>query len=263
MLDRMNDTATPRTLGLRPLTARSIVLSMLLGHHPPRLPARALVQVGELFGVAEGTVRVALSRMVAAGDLDQNEDGYGLTARLLERQARQDDSRAPRLRPWDGGWEIAVVTAERRPAPERAELRRTMARLRLAELREGTWARPANLDRTLEADFADVRAQCTVFTAATPADDPVALATRLWDLPGWASRARLLAAALDRADDLAERFTVSAAALRHLLADPVLPDALLPARWPGAGLRRRYDTFEDELCEVLRNHVTGPEYTRE
>ncbi len=252
----MNDTAPHLPPPLRPLTARSIVLSTLLGHHPPRLPARALVQVGALFGVAEGTVRVALSRMVAAGDLDQTDGGYGLTARLLERQARQDDSRAPRLRPWDGSWEVAVVTAERRPAPERAALRRTMAGLRLAELREGTWVRPANLDRTLGAA---VGAQCTVFTSAAPADDPAALTARLWDLPGWAGHARALVAALNRAGDLAERFTVSAAALRHLLTDPVLPETLLPPHWPGADLRRHYDTFERELGEVLRGHLTPPE----
>lgn len=254
----MNDTApTTPALGLRPLTARSIVLSTLLGHHPPRLPARVLVRVGELFDVAEGTVRVALSRMVAAGDLDQDEHGYGLTARLLERQARQDDSRAPRLRQaWDGGWEIAVVAAERRPAAERAALRRTMAGLRLAELREGTWVRPANLDRPLGAA---IRTRCTVFTGAAPdGEDPSALAARLWDLPGWAGRARTLAAGLDRTGDLAGRFTVSAAVLRHLLADPVLPDALLPPEWPGAGLRRRYDAFARDLCEVLRNHIASP-----
>ncbi|MDT0380131.1 PaaX family transcriptional regulator C-terminal domain-containing protein [Streptomyces sp. DSM 42041] len=258
----MNDTAPAHTtLGLRPLTARSIVLSTLLGHHPPRLPARVLVRVGELFGVAEGTVRVALSRMVAAGDLDQDGRGYGLTARLLRRQARQDDSRAPRLRRWDGDWEIAVVTADRRPAAERAALRRTMARLRLGELREGTWVRPANLDRALDAD---VLGPCTVFTGAAPVgEDPVALAARLWDLPDWARRAGELAAALDRAEDLADRFTVSAAALRHLLADPVLPAALLPGDWPGAGLRLRYDTFEGELCEVLRRHVTSAADTGE
>lgn len=252
----MNDTASSAAaLGLRPLTARSIVLSTLLGHHPPRLPARVLVRVGGLFGVAEGTVRVALSRMVAAGDLDQDESGYGLTARLLDRQARQDESRAPRLRHWDGGWEIAVVTAERRPAADRAALRRAMARLRLAELREGAWARPANLDRPLGPLVA---AQCTVYTAAVPAEDPVALAARLWDLPGWARRARALSAALDRADDLADRFTISAAALRHLLADPVLPPELLPPGWPGTGLRRRYDAFVDALGGVLREHITPP-----
>lgn len=256
----MNDSPYPGPLRLRPLTARSIVLSTLLGHHPPRLPARVLVRVGELFGVAEGTVRVALSRMIAAGDLEQDEHGYGLTARLLDRQARQDESRAPRLRTWDGGWEIAVVTAERRPAADRAALRRTMTRLRLAELREGTWARPANLDRALGAD---VTAQCTVFTAAAPAGDPIALAARLWDLPGWARRARVLSAALDRTDDLADRFTVSAAALRHLLADPVLPESMVPTSWPGTGLRRRYDAFEQELRDVLRDHITPPADTGE
>ncbi len=57
--------------GERPLTARSIVASALLGTHPPVLRGQLLVRLGELFGVAEGTTRVALSRMVAAGELDR------------------------------------------------------------------------------------------------------------------------------------------------------------------------------------------------
>jgi phenylacetic acid degradation operon negative regulatory protein len=241
-------------LALRPLTARSIVLSTLLGSHPPRLPSRVLVRVGELFGVAEGTVRVALSRMVAAGDLEQRDGHYGLPARLLRRQARQDDSRSPRLRPWDGEWEIAVVTAGGpREAGERAALRQAMAGGRLAELREGTWLRPANLDRPLPEPVA---VQCTVLTGR-PAQDAAALAARLWDLDGWAARARTLNAALEAAVDPAARFTAAAAALRHLLADPVLPPALLPAGWPGAELRRRYAASEVALRDRLRRHL-GP-----
>ncbi|MFH8568351.1 PaaX family transcriptional regulator C-terminal domain-containing protein [Streptomyces sp. NPDC017993] len=240
-------------LALRPLTARSIVLSTLLGHHPPELPARALVRVGELFGIAEGTVRVALSRMVAAGDLRQSDGSYGLTARLLERQARQDESRSPRNRPWRGDWEIAVVTtAERRPAAERTALRQAMSGLRLAELREGSWLRPANLDRPRPSV---ATAQCTWLTG-TPDGDPAALAGRLWDLTGWADEARALMAALDRADTLADRFTVAAAALRHLLSDPLLPDALLPPDWPGGELRLRYDAFAAELRELLRQYLS-------
>ncbi|MEU1663696.1 PaaX family transcriptional regulator C-terminal domain-containing protein [Streptomyces sparsogenes] len=238
-------------LALRPLTARSIVLSTLLGHHPPELPARALVRVGALFGAAEGTVRVALTRMVAAGDLEQRGRAYRLTDRLLARQARQDDSRAPRTRRWDGGWEIAVVTSDRRAAPERAALRQAMATLRLAELREGTWLRPANLVRPRPSVAAE---QCSWLTGA-PEGDPAALAARLWDLDGWAGRARLLAAALERADGPAERFTVAAAVLRHLLADPVLPDRLLPPDWPGADLRRRYDAFEREFRALLPRYA--------
>lgn len=230
------------------LSARSAVLSVLLGSHPPRLPARHLVRVGALFGIAEGTVRVALSRMVAAGDLTQDGGLYTLSARLVERQARQDESRDPHTRPWDGTWEVAVVTAERRAPADRAAFRHTMSALRMAELREGTWLRPANLVRAWPGT---VTAQCTLIDGR-PREDPTAL---LWDLDGWAAEARRLERVLDRADGLAEGFLVSAAVLRHLLADPLLPEELLPPRWPGAGLRARYDDFDRRYREVLRRHM--------
>ncbi|TDC61113.1 PaaX domain-containing protein, C- domain protein [Actinomadura sp. GC306] len=238
-------------LEIRPLTARSVVLSTLLGVHPPRLPARVLVRVGDLFGIAEGTVRVALSRMVAAGDVVQSGGAYALTERLLERQARQDESRLLPAVPWDGDWEIAVITAERRPAADRAELRRAMSALRLAELREGTWLRPANLARA--RPDAVVR-QCT-FLTGRPEGDPAALAAALWDLDGWAATARGLDAALAGAAAMAERFTLAAAVLRHLVLDPLLPPALLPPGWPGTGLRDRYADFESEFARFLSDHV--------
>ncbi|WP_399083098.1 PaaX family transcriptional regulator C-terminal domain-containing protein [Streptomyces sp. BBFR2] len=238
-------------LGVRPLTARSVVLSTLLGNHPPQLPVRALVRIGELFGIAEGTVRVALSRMVAAGDLTHADGDYALTSRLLARQRRQDDSHTPRTLPWSGAWEIALVTGERRTAAERTALRRAMDGLRLAELREGSWLRPANLDRP-RPPAAD---QCTWLTG-TPDGDPVALAGKLWDLDGWAARARDLGARLAAADDPAHRFTVAAAAQRHLMTDPLLPTALLPADWPGSELRKGYDAFVDELRELLRHYLS-------
>ena len=234
----------PDLSGLRPLTARSAVLSTLLGTHPPRLPARSLVRVGELFGVAEGTIRVALSRMVAAGDLVQDNGHYALTSRHSQRQARQDQSRTPAVRPWSGEWEIAVVTADRRPPAERTAFRQTMAELRLAELREGTWLRPANLSRELDVD-------CVVLMGR-PERDPAALAATLWDLDAWASRARLLHRALDEAEELKENFILAAAVLRHFVADPLLPPELLPRDWPGAALRARYEDFDTTFQSVLR-----------
>ena len=39
--------------------------------------------------------------------------------------------------------------------------------------------------------------------------------------------------------------------LRHLQADPLLPDALLPADWPGSALRRTYDHWDRRYREVL------------
>jgi phenylacetic acid degradation operon negative regulatory protein len=235
--------------GLRPLTARSAVLSTLLGAHPPRLPARSLVRVGELFGIAEGTIRVALSRMVAAGDLTQVNGDYQLTRRLRARQARQDQSRDPSVLSWDGDWEIAVVTAARRSPTERTAFRTAMTELRLAELREGTWLRPANLSRERPELVTE---QCT-FLAGRP--ETPGLADTLWDLPGWASRARELEAALDEAADLPSSFILGAAVLRHFLADPLLPAELLPRDWPGNRLRIRYDEFDDRFRKTLATHL--------
>ncbi|WP_242882414.1 PaaX family transcriptional regulator C-terminal domain-containing protein [Actinomadura litoris] len=242
---------TSHPLEIRPLTARSVVLSTLLGVHPPRLPARYLVRAGDLFGIAEGTIRVALSRMVASGDLVQDEGMYALTERLLARQARQDESRLPHTRDWDGTWEIAVITAERRPATERAALRQAMSGLRLAELREGTWLRPANLTRPRPGT---VVRQCT-FLTARPEADPVALAASLWDLGGWAASARALLDALHRAATTPEKFTLAAAALRHLLRDPILPPELLPRDWPGPDLRSLYERFEADFEQLLTHRV--------
>jgi phenylacetic acid degradation operon negative regulatory protein len=41
----------------------------------------------------------------------------------------------------------------------------------------------------------------------------------------------------------------AAAIVRHLLTDPTLPAELLPADWPGAGLRAAYHDFAAELAQ--------------
>jgi len=234
-------------LGLRPLTARSVVLSTLLGTHPPQLSVRQLVRAGELFGISEGTVRVALSRMVADGDLVPGNGDYRLTDRLVVRQARQDESRAPRVRQWRGAWEMAVVRAASRPATGRVALRSAMRALRFAELREGVWLRPDNLVRSLPSTVAD---QCLMFRVRPEADADV-LASYLWNLDAWAARANHLLVAMRQASGLREAFMVAAAVLRHFLSDPVLPPELLPTAWPGTRLRTVYERFEARYRGIL------------
>jgi len=92
-------------LALRPLSARSVVLSLLLGAHPAELSAAALVHAGDLFEVPETTLRAALSRMVTAGDLVRDGSTYALSERLLERQRRQDAALDVETTVWDGSWE--------------------------------------------------------------------------------------------------------------------------------------------------------------
>ncbi|HET9565614.1 MAG TPA: PaaX domain-containing protein, C- domain protein, partial [Mycobacterium sp.] len=93
------------------MTARSVVLSVLLGAHPAWATAGELIRLTEDFDIKEATLRVALTRMVSAGDLVRSEDGYRLSDRLLARQRRQDDALNPQLRSWDGSWTTLVITS--------------------------------------------------------------------------------------------------------------------------------------------------------
>ena len=77
-----------------PLTARSVLASALLGEDPPELPVAHLVHLAGLFGINENRARVALSRMVAAGEATTDGAGrYRLTGHLLDRQGPPDRSR--------------------------------------------------------------------------------------------------------------------------------------------------------------------------
>lgn len=260
MTSRRNAQPIVRT-GRTRLTARSVIASTLLGLNPPQLRTAALIAGAELLGVSPGTARVAVSRMVADGELEPTDDGYRLAGRLLERQARQDLSRAGAPDGWDGSWATAIVPAHARPAAERNELRRTMALLRHGELRDGVWMRPANLPQGVLPDLELHAAQQTVVVEGRLASDPVGLTGRLWDLPAWATTAGQLLleieplhhrlAAAD-ASALAPSFETAAAALRHLQADPLLPTELLPASWPGADLRAAQAAFEATFRSQLR-----------
>src|SRR3954467_9381861 len=128
------------------MTARSVVLSVLLGAHPAWASASELIRLTADFGIKETTLRVALTRMVGAGDLIRSADGYRLSDRLLARQRRQDQAMRPQVQAWQGFWHIVIVTSVGDDARTRAALRTAMHHKRFSELREGVWMRPDNLD---------------------------------------------------------------------------------------------------------------------
>ncbi len=230
------------SITLTRLTARSVVLSVLLGAHPAWASASELIRLAADFGIKDSTLRVSLTRLVASGDLIRSADGYRLSDRLLARQRRQDDAMQPRVREWSGRWTTLVITRVGTDARARSVLRTTLAHQRCAELREGVWMRPDNLGVDLDPDL---RARLRVLRADD--DKPIELTRYLWDLPGWTRTGGELLAAMAAADDVSGRFVVAAAIVRHLLTDPVLPDELLPAGWPGAALRTAYADFAAEF----------------
>lgn len=224
------------------MTARSVVLSVLLGAHPAWATASELVRLTADFDIKEATLRVALTRMAGAGDLVRSQDGYRLSDRLLARQRRQDDAINPQPHSWDGSWTTLVITSVGVDARTRASLRATLQQNRFAELREGVWLRPDNVTITLPDEALSRGRVLRGYD-----DDPTELAGLLWDLPAWASTGRQLLDDMAAATDIPGRFGAAAAMVRHLLTDPVLPDELLPDGWPGAALRMSYAQFAAEL----------------
>jgi len=221
---------------------------------PPELSVAQLVRLTGLFGISENRARVALSRMVAAGEATSDGAGrYRLAGQLVARQTRQSASRAGVTTDYDGSWWLAVVTTTGSSPEVRGARRRALAYARMAELREGVWMRPANvavpLPDSLDADV-------ELMTALPP--DADLLAGRLWDLPGWARHADELLRALDAlAPDgpgaLAPGFELSASVLRHFQADPLLPVQLQPVGWPGSELRETYDDWDARYRATLNS----------
>jgi phenylacetic acid degradation operon negative regulatory protein len=242
---------------LQPLNPRSIVLSVLLGTHPPRMPVGRILEFTSLFDLADGAVRTALSRMVAAGDLVNDEGIYRLADRLVERQAQQDAGRQVPPTDWDGTWWTVAVLSERRTMAERRDFRARAIGARLGELRPDLWLRPANI--AIPTDLPET----LVTRGPMITGDERRLVEQLWDLDGLRFRAdahdRALedaAVRLEASDDLplADAFVTLAAAQQFLRVEPQLPAELVPDN-TGTALRSRYadvvSVFQARLSEFF------------
>ena len=247
-------------IGDRPLSARSVLATALLGADQPHLTVGELVAIASLFGISDGAARTCLWRMVSTGELASDDGTYALAGGLLERRqrvdeaSRIDDQAAP---PWDGTWELAVVSLERRSAADRLALRKAATALHLAELREGVWIRPDNLDRDRVPTLrAVLDRQCVHFhNAAT--DIPAETVRTLFSLDDWATDAQTLTLAIrDEVEDLAYQFGLSVAVVRHLQLDPLLPAELIPQEWPGQDLRSAYRRLNEKFKQRLSTAFT-------
>jgi len=258
-------------IGNRPLSARSVLASALLGSDQGCLTVAELVAVSSLFGISAGAARTCLWRMVTVGELIGDDGNYVLAGRLLERRHRVDE--AARLddaatRHWDGTWELAIVSLERRPAAHRLELRKAASALHLAELREGVWVRPDNLDpQRLPTARAVLDRQCTHFHRA--ATDIAADKVRsLFSVDEWTADAEALIEAMNAAlttgerenptKSFADEFALSIAVVRHLQLDPLLPVELLDNHWPGHRLRSSYRRFDHAFKQRLNGAFRRP-----
>jgi phenylacetic acid degradation operon negative regulatory protein len=241
-------------IGDRPLSARSVLATALLGADEPHLTVGELVGVASLFGISEGAARTCLWRMVANGEVSSDDGTYALAGGLLERRQRVDDAaRIDGVLRWDGTWELAIVSLDRRSAADRLALRRAATAVHLAELREGVWIRPDNLDRDrLPMQRAVLDRQCVHFHGAAADGLSEPDVRSLFRVEDWAADARRLTAAMvDEidveavdVDDFRYQFDLSVTVVRHLELDPLLPAEFIPEEWPGPALRSTYRRFD-------------------
>lgn len=241
-------------LGLRPFDARSLALSVLLGLPEPQLSARSLVALAELFGLAPGTMRTALSRMTGRGELVATSTGYRLGPRYVDRKAAQDSGRHDPA-PWNGDWWMIAVSGGRELADRRA-FRTTMRDHRFGEVRPEVWLRPANLD------VPPLQGQQLAVRGPLLGRDGVDLVAALWPLDDLARRAVTLLGELDRKEamtnrpsELPDAIVLAASVVRFLRDDPILPPELAPPGWPADRLRTRYRSFDRALGRLLRATV--------
>jgi phenylacetic acid degradation operon negative regulatory protein len=252
----------------RPLSARSVLASALLGADEPHLTVGELVGVASLFGISDGAVRTCLWRMASNGEVSSDDGTYALAGPLLERRQRVDEAaRFDDVLAWDGTWELAIVSPARRSAADRLALRKAAAALHLAELREGVWIRPDNLDPDrLPSVRAVLDRQCVHFHGAA-ADGLSEQDVRcLFGSDDWAADACRLAAAMhDELDaeiggieDFRYQFDLSVTVVRHLDRDPMLPAEFLPQDWPGHALRTTYRRFD----QLFKRHLAASRRTQ-
>jgi phenylacetic acid degradation operon negative regulatory protein len=238
-----------------PVTPKTLLLD-LLRVAPASVPVRGLCAVGELFGLEENAMRVALTRLCARGLVHSDERGsYRLAppAAVLSRWVDAWREGERRMRPWQGEW-LAVWHPRGGRGPRDRSLR-ALGRLGFREGRPGLWLRPDNLRaprRELEVALHQLGlvADAALFVAR---DFPPTLVAEwlraLWPLAelreGWrrslgrleTSRARLDSIARERA--LRESFLVGGEAIRLLALDPLLPDEILD----GADRRRLHEAM--------------------
>lgn len=213
------------------------------------MPVRALVAAAALFGIAEGSVRVALTRLLGAGLIDRDDRGLyrlGQAAAPVQRRVAAWRELDAQLLPWSGGW-IGIFAAGAATPPSRASQRRSERALRLSGFRplvRGLALRPDNLAggvTRVHEELAALGLAPGSVVCELRELDPVSetRARKLWDADDLvanyrrhrqqlgASTRRLRARSAEFA--MVESFHVGGAVLRLLAHDPLLPEPIVHA----------------------------------
>ena len=272
---------------MRQPTPRSLIVDLLSTLRRGSMPVAALCQAAALFGIADGSVRVALHRLQAEGRVESDERGqYRLGAAAAPVQAvvagwRDLDRRT---RAWNGRWIAVHGDVARRSRTRIDPAARALRLFGFESLAPGLWVRPANLREGVDGVRAALKelglpAAALVYEIGEldPATD--ARARSLWDgealVGGYRAARREIDASsarlprLPEADAMVESFRLGGRVLQQLVLDPLLPAPLVDERERRALVEsmRAYDRLGRAAWAVFLGrhgvpHRTAPADTR-
>jgi phenylacetic acid degradation operon negative regulatory protein len=234
-----------------------------------RLPGTALVRLLTDTGASESAARSVLARLRADGGLRSIRRGRNVDyelAGLVEAGFRralgighpERDETAPRPA-WSGEFHGVLFTFAEDDRSHRDRLRSAARLAGYAPLRPGLMISPWDGWSALAGVVSRLPESATVYPLAlrlTPADARAA-AAEAWQLPTVAANTHALidrlTAALEEAPPesgpaaLARYVELALPAYRFFVGIPRLPDELLPADWPLAGLQQALGQVRDRI----------------
>ncbi|MGH7821619.1 MAG: PaaX family transcriptional regulator [Candidatus Binatia bacterium] len=265
---------------------KSFVLDLLTTIRRGTMPVGALIEAAALFGISGNNLRVALARLLAAGQVTRDERGrYRLRPEASPVSRRLGAWRHPEreVRPWDGGW----ISAHLERSASRSVRREREKALRLYGFRALTPAlavRPDNLRGGVgelrdELRSLGLPAGDLVFVLRDLDREAESRACRLWDAAGIRGGHRRLLVELRRSERrlralpieeaMVESFVLGGKVIRSLVLDPLLPDEICRARERDAlaAAMRRYDdlgrgAWAEFLARFDVPHHRNPIHTR-
>ena len=226
-------------------TAKSLILDLLSTLRRGTMPVSALVETGALFGIAENSVRVAITRLLAGGRVERDARGryrLGAAAQPVGRRATAWRKIETRQRRWDSSW-IGVLEPRPGDGGSRRRRDRALHLLGFRVLAPALFVRPDNLRGGIDALRTELSALGLppgdlVFELRSLDAVTSARARALWDSDALRTAHRELRTELEGAirdfDTLpvdramVTSFLLGGQAIRQLVLDPLLPDDIAP-----------------------------------
>lgn len=266
------------------LTARKLILDLLLATEGESLSARDFIGACALFDISENNVRVALVRLSAEGLIEAAERGSyqlsGSAHRLADEVSAWRRAEA-RLRRWQGDYLAVHCGALGRSDRTRLRRRnRALQMLGFRELERGLFLRPDNIEKHVEAVRRRLHAlglenTANVFVAQGFDAAREQRIHALWDgkalSAGYRQQRNRLESWMKRADKLEaevaarESYLLGGRAIRDVVYDPLLPEPLVDvaARRDFFDTVSRFDRFGKAIWQRLHAGNAQPESARQ